>query len=403
MDDSLHSNTTVVATAAKRRKVSDHHSCQTDSSSPTPPPLIPNLPDHVAQLCLSHVHPSILYSVSQSWRRLIYSPSFPPYLSLYTLFSSKDAVFHFFNFDPISATWQALPTPPLNNLVVRHPSFISRSLPVQSISVCGQLIVLAATTHNFFPALSRPMIFNPLSKSWAFGPPFAAPRRWCAAGEISSSVYVASGIGSHFSNDIARSVEKWDLHDELTTTTSSVVGVGGHGGVAAARRWRWEKMRGLKDGRFCREAVDAIGWRGKLCMVNVKGDAPKEGLVYDVKEDTWRQMPEGMVAGWKGPAAAMDEETMYVVDESNGKLRKYDQELDNWVDVLESDSLKGAQQIAAGGGRVCVVCSGGGGIVVVDVVSEKPKIWVVETPPELEAVAVYILPRMSMSQPVTDQ
>uniref|UniRef100_A0A7N0V8G7 F-box domain-containing protein n=1 Tax=Kalanchoe fedtschenkoi TaxID=63787 RepID=A0A7N0V8G7_KALFE len=49
--------------------------------------LIPGLPDHVAQLCLSSIHPTILYSVSHSWRRLLTSSSFPPYLTLYALLS----------------------------------------------------------------------------------------------------------------------------------------------------------------------------------------------------------------------------------------------------------------------------------------------------------------------------
>ncbi|KAM7252173.1 hypothetical protein ACFE04_024056 [Oxalis oulophora] len=408
-------DTTTTVAANKRRKLT-HHQQQ--------PPLIPNLPDHVAHLCLSYVHPSTLYSVSHSWRRLIYTPTFPPFLSLYTLFSSNDAVFHFYNYDPISSTWHSLPPPPLNQLIVRHPSFISRTLPVQSISVCGQLILLAATANNFFPALSHPLIFNPLSKTWAFGPPFAAPRRWCAAGALGSSVYIASGIGSHFSSDVARSVEKWNLKNSPTTTTAAERRNDGDGGSSCdagsihqkldlekkrmatalrARRshggggWRWEKLKGLKDGRFSREAIDAVGWRGKLCMVNVKGDAAKEGVVYDVEEDTWQNMSGGMVAGWRGPAAAMDEEILYVVDESKGALRKYNHETDTWQDVMESENLIGAQQIVAAGGRVCVVCGGRrGGIVVVDVISESPKMWMVETPPGLEAVAVHVLPRMSI-------
>ncbi|KAG2676823.1 hypothetical protein I3843_12G072100 [Carya illinoinensis] len=357
-------------------------------------PLLPGLPDHISQLCLSLVHPSSLYSVCRSWRSLIYSPSFPPFLSLYALLSSSSTAsqnhlnaIDFFTFDPISSCWHLLPPPPPDpplRVLLHHPSFISRNFPIQSVAVSGNLILLAATTHNFFPALSHPLVFNPLSKAWTFGPPLAAPRRWCAAGSVRGAVYVASGMGFHYSTDTARSVEKWDLHIQDKSDRYHL----GYFG------WEWKRKSWLKDGRFCREAIDAVGWRGKLCMVNVRSDAAK-GVVYDVEKDTWEEMPEGMLAGWRGPVAAMNEEVMYALDEGKGALRKYVPERDVWEKILESERLRGAQQIAAGGGRVCVVCRGGLGIIVVDVVSPLGRFWVLDAPAGFEAVAVHILPRMN--------
>ncbi|KAF8380808.1 hypothetical protein HHK36_028302 [Tetracentron sinense] len=372
--------------AATKRRKQDHEY----------QPLLPGLPDHIAQLCLSLLHPSLLFPVSRSWRRLIYSPSFPPFLSLYALLSSSSSnptsqIFphqnqnqnqiqssnsiQFHSFDPISSKWDLLPPPPLN-LLLRHPSFISRNLPIQSVTVSGHLVLLAATTHHFLPALSRPLIFNPLSNTWSFGPPISAPRRWCAAGSARGAVYVGSGVGSHYSRDVARSAERWDLKRDCLG-------------------WRWEKTAGPKDGRFSREAVEAVGWRGKLCMVNVKGDAVKEGLVYDVERDLWEEMPKGMLIGWKGAAAAMDEDVIFVVDEGKGVLRQYNPEMDCWEELLQSEELKGAEQIVAGGGRVCAVCAEGRGIAVVDVVARPARLWVVDPPPALQAVAVHILPRIS--------
>ncbi|GFP81572.1 F-box/kelch-repeat protein skip25, partial [Phtheirospermum japonicum] len=89
-----------------------------------------------------------------------------------------------------------------------------------------------------------------------------------------------------------------------------------------------------RDAKFSREAIDAVGWRGKLCMVNVKGAAAKEGIVYDVGRDAWEAMPAGMLAGWRGPAAAMEEETLYVVDERRGWLNRYDHVRDTWAEVV---------------------------------------------------------------------
>ena len=134
-------------------------------------------------------------------------------------------------------------------------------------------------------------------------------------------------------------------------------------------------------------------------MVNVKGVATKEGAVYDVASDVWEEMPEGMLGGWRGPAAAMamagGAEEMYVVDEGKGILRKYDGERDAWEEVVEAEVLRGADHMAAGGGRVVVVSGGGGRVVVVDVVASTPRIWVVDPPEGLDAVAVHVLPRMS--------
>lgn len=370
------------SSAVKRRK--NHHR-----------DLIPGLPDHIAQTCLSLIHPSILYSVCHSWRSLIYSPSFPPFLSIYTVLSSPenaDSV-GFASFDPISSSWQFLPLPPPTvgpplRLLLRHPSFISRHLPVQSVGVAGNLVLLAATAEQFLPALSRPLIFNPLTRKWTCGPPLSTPRRWCAAGASRGAVYVASGIGSHYNQKVARSVEKWDLKsDDHHHLRRKRVESG----------WRWEKMGGLRDGKFSRDAIDAVGWRGKLCMVNVSGDAAKEGIIYDVESDAWEEMPAGMLTGWRGPAAALDEETIYMVDESKGALKRYEPERDLWVEVTENKMLKGAQHISAGGGRVCVLCGGGECIAVVDVVAKQPNIWVVDTPPEFQVLSVHILPRMSQN------
>ena len=397
MANSIQTSTTDTATAtkhpsAKRRKLTtDQHQNHQEQ------PLIPGLTDHVAQLSLSLVHPSTLYSVCHSWRRLIYSLSFPPFLSLYAVLSSTNINHRLsnnnpiqsFNFDPISSKWDSLPPPPPDpplHLLLRHPCFISRDLPIQSISACGRLILIAATSHNFSPALSRPLVFNPHSGVWGFGPPLTTPRRWCAAGSAKDTVYVASGIGFQFNTDLSKSVEKWDLQSKnvgISTIANKTI------------TWKWEKVKGLKDGRFCRDAIDAVGWRGKLCMVNMKGDAPKEGLVYDTEKDAWENMPEGMLAGWRGPVASMDEETMFVVDEARGVLRKYDPEKDYWEHMMESERLVGAQKIAAGGGRVCVIRGCSTEIVVLDVAALPVKLWVVKTPPGFEALAIHILPRMS--------
>ncbi|KAJ8538432.1 hypothetical protein K7X08_027653 [Anisodus acutangulus] len=397
----MNNSTTTARAAVKRHKI--HHDHDDHQS------LIPGLPDHIAQICLNLVNPSTLFCVCLSWRKLIYSPSFPPFFSIYALLlspkSSIDKTKHsayfsnsveFAYFDPISSKWQLLPPPPDPPLrfLVKHPSFISRSLPIQSVSVSGNLILLAATADQFTPAISRPLIFNPRTRNWSYGPRLSAPRRWCAAGALGNAVYVASGVGSRYNPEVARSVVKWDL-DECNRNGAHYCNCNDTCTRGFKSGWKWEEMNRLKDGKFSRDAIDAIGWKGKLCMVNVKGDAAKEGIIYNVGKDTWQEMPEGMLVGWRGPAASMAEETIYMVDESKGALRKYDEERDIWVEIFENEMLKGAENVAAASGRVCVVGGGGKVIAVVDVVAEPPRLVVVETPVGFQVLNIHILPRMS--------
>lgn len=354
--------------------------------------LLPGLPDHIAQLCLSRLHPRVLFGVCRSWRRLLYSPSFPPFLSLYALLScaSSPAAVELQTFDPVAAAWRPVPHhPQLRHLLLSHPGFLSRSLPVQSVAVAGRLVFLAATTHSLLPALPRPLVFHPGTSQWQLAPPLRAPRRWCAAGTAGGRIYVVSGVGHGYCADVARSVERWDPSS---------------GGGAC----RWEQMAPLRDGRFSREAVDAVASSGKLCIVNIRGRAAKDGAVYDIAADRWEDMPRGLLAGWTGPAAAAEADdhqpgsaagTIYVADESEGVLRAYDWSRDTWIPVARSELLREAVHVTTGGGRVCVACSGGKAVVVVDVSSRPAKMWAVDPPPGKKVVGLHVLPRPSRRAP----
>ncbi|KAI3979493.1 hypothetical protein MKX01_001685 [Papaver californicum] len=349
--------------------------------------LLPGLPDHLSLLCLYRVNkPNLLYSVCHSWRKLIYSPNFPPFLSLYAILSPKRNKNHHVSnsiqissFDPISSKWNSISSSvtPLNSppFLLYHPSFLSHQLPIQSVTLSNSLVFISGTTNNLVPALSNPLIFNPLLNQWSIGPKFNHPRRWCATGVVHGCLYIASGIGSNYNRDVAQSAERWCCSEDGS----------------------WEKISSLKDGRYSREAIEAVGWRGKLMMVNVKGNAVKEGVCYNVGTDTWQDMPQGILIGWNGPTTTMDEDEIYTVDERKGVLKRYNHNLDIWENVTESRDLIGAIQITARGGKVCVVCSGGNGILVVDLLVMPVKMWALEPPPGLQVVGIHILPRMCNS------
>lgn len=354
-------------------KKSDH---KTPPSQPDSQSLLPGLPDHLAQLCLSPVLPSLLFSVCRSWRRLIYSPSFPSFLSLYAVLShnSRADPIGLYCFEPLSNSWSQLPppppTPPLPSLLIHHPSFLSRSLPIQSVATARHLVLLAASNVHLVPALPRPLAFDPSARRWTLGPALRHPRRWCVAGSDSAAVYIASGVGSSYRSDVARSAERWEVGSD-----------------------RWEAIAPLRDGRFSREATNAVAAEGKLCMVNVQGRGAKEGVVYDIERDSWEEMPVGMVAGWTGPVAA-EKGGMYVVDEVSGEVRGYNWGGDRWETVAPvAEERRGAVVAAMGAGKICVAVAGGGTVEVVDL-ARPEKTWSVELPEGRRVIALHVLPHM---------
>jgi hypothetical protein len=363
------------------------------SPSGSSQPLLPGLPDHLAQLCLSPLPPSLLHDVCRPWRRLLYAPSFPPFLSLYALLEDAgDGAASFSAYDPVAARWDALPAPPMPSPppTLWHPSFLSRRLPLQSVAAAGRLVLVAGSTHSLHPALPRPLVFDPAAPRWLVGPRIPlASRRWCAAGAAHGRVFVAGGVGAGYDLAVARSGASWD---------------------PAAPSAAWEAVPPLRDGRFSRDAADAVCSGGKVCMVSLRGRGAKEGAVLDVAAGRWEDMPPGMLAGWKGPAAASPDtgDTIFLVDEEHGALNAYDWETDRWRMVTVAERLKGASEMAAGGGRVCVVTDCGKKVVVVDVMTPKattrwrkstftaaPRMWEVEAPEGRRVVSLHVLPRMT--------
>ncbi|KFK44907.1 hypothetical protein AALP_AA1G318500 [Arabis alpina] len=358
------------------------------------PSLIERLPDHISETILSLVNrPSLLSAVCTRWRRLIYSPEFPPFPSLHTLFfdsNSDQSRIRFMCYDPVSSKWDPLPPPPhdspLNRILYRHPSYISFNLPIQCISVAGKLFVIAGSNRDLSPAITHPLIFDPITSTWSTGPKLRSPRRWCVTGAYDGVIYVASGISSQFSTTVAKSIEKLDLNRNLNREKLD------------QNRNNWEELREMRDSRFSREAIEAIGYKKKLLMVNVKGNAIKEGVIYDVVLDDWVSMPEEMLVGWRGPVTVTEEEKLYSVDESKGTVRIYEEEKKEWREIKVvrdgEEMLKGAMQVTTVAGKLCVV-TGDGKIVVVDVTTEPARIWNVEVPNGLEPVSVHVLPRMN--------
>lgn len=350
--------------------------------------LLPGLPDHLAQLCLSLVPPTLLAAVSRRWRRLLYTPSFPPFLALYALLESDPltpSTQHSLGlscYDPISRRWSELPPPPadvsssLRSLLLRHPSFIARPIPVQSVAAGDHLVVVAGSTKNLRPALRRPIAFDPRSRKWCLGPKFHRPRRWCAAGGADGAVFISGGVSNSYSSDVAKSACLWD---------------------PMSSKPAWRPAAQLKEGhRFSREPVEAVHSAGRVCITS----SAKDGAIYEIGADRWVEMPAHLQSGWSGQATSDGGGAIYVVDEMRGELKEFEWERDTWTVVMRSERLKGTVRLAAGGGKVCAAVNGGASVLVVDVGStrRRGKTWEVEPPEGKKVIGLHVLPRTSVDE-----
>ncbi|CAN8241035.1 unnamed protein product [Cochlearia groenlandica] len=53
-------------------------------------------------------------------------------------------------------------------------------------------ILVSGINRELSPAISRPLIFDPISSTWRFVPLIGSPRRWCSVGSCDGVIYVAS-------------------------------------------------------------------------------------------------------------------------------------------------------------------------------------------------------------------
>ncbi|PQM36946.1 F-box/kelch-repeat protein SKIP25 [Prunus yedoensis var. nudiflora] len=235
--------------AIQKPKHKKHNQTQASSNETLP---LPGLPNHLAQLCLAKINPSILFSVCHSWRRLIYSPSFPPFFSLYALLSpppdhNPNSPIQFSSLDPISNTWTSLPSPPSDLLSTSSTATRPSSLENSPSRRCPSPAALSSSPPPTTNSNPRCLVLLCSNHCPTSGP--SAPR--CPSRAVGvlpelcgGKVYVASGMGTTYRGDVARSMEEWDMRRKEVSVS-------------------WVKKAGLKDGRFSREAVEAIGYRGE--------------------------------------------------------------------------------------------------------------------------------------------
>lgn len=338
------------------------------TSMPASSELLPGLPDDLALLCLARV-PSLalLWRVSASWQAIVSqsayfhslrsSLGFKTQQWLYALLHNpstaqgRDAppsredgsapAFSWHTYDPISNSWQSLP--PLPHPVDFHlssPSFIGLLHSVQCVSTATKIFMVAGSRldkcgvnehkrQTIEPALECPLIFDTQTREWSEGAPFNVPRKWCVCGTVADKLLVASGCGREWDMALSKSAQMYD---------------------SDARRW--VEVEGLRSSTFSRMGMSAVNYKGKLHIVS------GVGVVYDPETGKWGDMPRGMKDGWSGQSLVVDGE-LYVLEESTGRLKVYEEGRDEWRFVtMQDEMLKNMEQLAGGptsGGMFCGV------------------------------------------------
>ncbi|KAJ6434749.1 hypothetical protein OIU84_000063 [Salix udensis] len=144
-------------------------------------PLIPGLPDEVAELCLLYLpypHQALARSVSSSWNRAITDPAFLvskrslslslPYMFVLA-FHKSTARIQWQALDPRSSRWFVLPPMPCPKTVC-PPAFACASLPRQ-----GRLLVLGGMRSDTETSMDSTFIYRSSTNQWSTGAPHADP------------------------------------------------------------------------------------------------------------------------------------------------------------------------------------------------------------------------------------
>lgn len=281
-------------------------------------PLIPGLPDEIAELCLHHVpfpYQSMARSVSPSWNRAITSPFFrkSPSLSLPYLFvcafEKSTARIQWQAFDPQSRRWFFLPPMPCPAAVC-PPSFACASIPSQgTLFVLGGLRTDAAAASD--DAIMRTtLIYRTSTNTWTHGPPMLTPRAFFAAGSIGGRIFAVGGSGGDGGDDTISAVERYD------------------GGAGA-----WEEVAKMRTGLG---RYDAAVVGSEMCVTEGwtwPFEYSPRGGVYDAVSDTWREMRAGMREGWTGASVVLGDRLFVISELGDCPIKVYDPDVDTWAYV----------------------------------------------------------------------
>ncbi|KAF3792142.1 F-box protein [Nymphaea thermarum] len=303
------------------------------------PPLIPGLPDDVAELCLLRLpfpHHATARSVSSSWNKAISDPSFSlskkaldlslPYLFVLAYDpsscpspSSPVATLHCHAFNPRTSLWFSIPPPPSANL--SPPSSASASLPHH-----GTLFLLGGLltgTDSPVPAFLK---YTPATNSWSPSAPMPTARSFFSATTVAGKI-VAVGDGC---------VDTYEPSADAWTTAAG------------------PRLSPYDVAVIGRKMYVTEGWAWPF-------DSLPRGAVYDAEKGKWGEMKAGMREGWTGASAVAEGQLLVVSEHRGTRVKAYVEERDEWEYVGGGGvpwEVKRPLAVTAVEGKVYVVGSG---------------------------------------------
>lgn len=305
-------------------------------------PLIPGLPDDIAELCLLHIpypYQTLVRSVSSSWNSAITNPSFR--LSKTTLSLSLPNLFvlafhkstfriQWQSFDPRSRRWFVLPPMPCPK-DVSPPGFACASLPLQ-----GKLFVLGGSTVS--SSLQTTISYRASTNQWSLASPMLNPRSFFAAGEINGKIFAAGGsrVGD------GASVSAVECYNPANDT--------------------WTKVAKMRVGLMKYDAAVVgkklyvtEGWKWPFHFI------PRGG-VYDGEKDTWHEMSVGMREGWTGISVVLADRLFVISEHGDCPMKVYVPDDDTWQYVggerFPCEVVKRPLAVCGVEGRIYVVSCG---------------------------------------------
>ncbi|XP_043711665.1 F-box protein AFR [Telopea speciosissima] len=316
-----------------------------DEKTQNSEPLIPGLPDEIAEHCLLHLpYPNqvLVRSVSSSWNRAITDPSF--FLSKKTLSLSLPYIFVFaFHrstaklqwqaLDPRSGRWFVLPPMPCASPVC-PAGFACASLARQ-----GSLFVLGGMRSDTENSMTTLLTYRTGTNRWSIACPMQYPRSFFAAGSISGKIIAAGGSGS----SVSEMVSTVECYDPVKDTWESV----------AKMRYGMARYDAavVGDKMYVTE-----GWTWPFSF------SPRGG-VYDAESDTWEEMSVGMKEGWTGISVVLGDKLFVITEHGSCRMKVYVPERDTWQYVdgefpCETETLKRPFTACGAEGKIYVVSSG---------------------------------------------
>ncbi|KAJ7566233.1 hypothetical protein O6H91_02G093100 [Diphasiastrum complanatum] len=268
-------------------------------------PLIPNLPDDLALLCLSKVprtFHNILKAVCRRWRHCLKLQSFYSLRNasgltegwLYVLWRDRMEHLHWNVLDPVKRRWMQLPP---------MPRKFSWRYGLSCEVLAGKLFVMGGC-GKFRDPSNEVICYDPIANSWKEVTPMCTARCYFVTAVLNKMLYAIGGMG--FGPGALMSWEVYDLEKD---------------------QWSY-----FDDPNIVADLGESLSCDGNIYVRHVShGVIPDSyAAVYKSRTNTWVSLDTDMTKVWTGPAISVGS-NVYMLDLTYGiKLMVLDKEAMSW-------------------------------------------------------------------------